>query len=282
MLFKSQSAISRRLAQLETEMGAPLLERIPGGVRISAAGAVMLPHAESALASLEDARRAVRSLVTADDGPVTMAIVGTLATTWITEALREFAHAHPGVDVRLSTANSNEVVDLVRRGDASIGIGYGRTTDSDLSSRVLVTEQLCVACAPDHPLARRAIESLSALSDETWFAFAERFPRAETNARFVAGLLAAAGIPADHVQVVDSLTAQKRLIEAGFGIGLLAWSNIDDEVDDGQLGVIELADPPTTDVWVTTRVHGFLSHATRTLLATLEQTARDNRATRPR
>src|SRR4051794_3320156 len=61
-LNRSQPAISRRIALLEAELGAALFERAAGGVVLSQAGEVLLPHAEKALAALEDANAALAAL----------------------------------------------------------------------------------------------------------------------------------------------------------------------------------------------------------------------------
>jgi DNA-binding transcriptional LysR family regulator len=59
----SQPAVSRRLGLLEGELGAPLFERIPSGIVLTAAGQAFLPHAEALLASMRDGVDAVRALV---------------------------------------------------------------------------------------------------------------------------------------------------------------------------------------------------------------------------
>ena len=53
-LGRSQPAISRRIALLEAEVGAPLFERAAGGIVLSQAGRVLLPHAERVAAALKD------------------------------------------------------------------------------------------------------------------------------------------------------------------------------------------------------------------------------------
>ncbi|HKN56400.1 MAG TPA: LysR family transcriptional regulator, partial [Amycolatopsis sp.] len=141
-LHRTQPAVSRRLAQLETHVGASLFDRTTDGMRLSAAGHAFLPFAEAALAAIEDGRRAVRGLHAEDRGPLRIAIVGTLAGSWLTRALRDFAAAHPAVELTLETANSAEVLESVRRGDATFGIGYAHATDPALSSEVLFHEHL--------------------------------------------------------------------------------------------------------------------------------------------
>jgi len=90
-LFRSQPAVSRRLALLEAGLGAPLFERVPGGLVLSEAGHALLPFADKMLATLTDAEAAVRAVRAEDTGPVRIALVGTLASTDLTAVLRRFA-----------------------------------------------------------------------------------------------------------------------------------------------------------------------------------------------
>src|SRR5690242_778025 len=154
-LHLSQPAISRRIQLLEHELGAPLFERIAGGVIPTEAGRAFLPYAESLLASMRDGVEAVRALSGSEQGSVTLALVGTLASSDLTERLRRFRAQHPAVELRLATALSGEVSRLVQRGDAGLGLRYQDDAHPDLVSDVVRQEPMLPVCAPDHPLAHR-------------------------------------------------------------------------------------------------------------------------------
>jgi len=83
-----------------------------------------------------------------------------------------------------------------------------------------------------------------------------------------------AGLHDAEIIAIDSLTAQKRLIEAGFGIGLLPHSSIEEELRLGTLVVLHIADMATTvPVCAIHRHDGYLGTAARQLLAELSMTA---------
>src|SRR5271154_2604739 len=153
VLHLTQPAIFRRIALLEQELGTPLFERVSGGIFLSQAGRVLLPHAERVLATMQDAKNAVQALAREDAGPLTLAVVGTLASTNITAVLKQFAQSHPEVDLTLRTATSAEVSDLVRRGEATIGLRYEHDRSPDLACEHLADEPLMVVCAREHALA---------------------------------------------------------------------------------------------------------------------------------
>ena len=170
-LFRSQPAISRRIALLEHELKAPLFDRIGGSLVLSEAGRTLLPFAERAVAAIVDAGEAMRAFRDARVGSVSIAVVGTLADAELTDVLRRFQAEAPGVEVELRTGNSAEVSALVRRGIAALGLRYLEDSSPDLDCRRVGSETLVVACAASHRYAGRKLASIAALRKERWLAF---------------------------------------------------------------------------------------------------------------
>ena len=135
-----------------------MFERLRGRVRLTEAGRVLLPHAEAVLASLRDGHDAVRGLRAGTEGTISLALVGTLADTHIVQALRRFAVQSPNVRVLLRTASSREVTDLVRRGEATLGLRYHANDRPDLVWFPAGNEAMVVVTAPGHRLAGRRVQ----------------------------------------------------------------------------------------------------------------------------
>src|SRR5215470_1068193 len=100
-LHRSQPAITRRIKLLEDQLGAPLLERRPGGVAVTEVGRAFLPYAETALSALRDGEHAVKALHEQEHGTVSLALVGTLAATILVDRLRRFSHKHKKIELLL-------------------------------------------------------------------------------------------------------------------------------------------------------------------------------------
>ena len=266
-LLRSQPAISRRIALLEQELGVPLFERIAGRTMLSDAGRVLVPYAERAVAAMQDAENAVRALARPDSGPVALAVVGTLAGGRLSAVLKRFAAKHPEVELTLRTATSAEVSDLIRRGEATIGLRYDRDRSRELDCELLFAERLQVVCAPDHPRAGRRVAKLAELRGERWIAFPVVPGRREVTASHAFSQFQTHGLGEIAWTPVDSLTAQKRLVEAGLGIALLSESNAAEELRHGTISTITVRDLKAShDVVAVTRRGGFLSAAARRLL----------------
>lgn len=271
-LSRSQPAVSRRIALLEADLGAPVFERLGGGVVLSQAGAALLPHAQRVEAALRDAAQAVRDLATPDAGPLALAVVGTLAGPGLSDILKRFRARYPAVALSLRTAVSAEVSELVRRGEATLGLRYFADRSADLDCRQIGAEQLIVVAAPDHRLAGRETASLADLAAEPWLAFPHRAETGEVAAGTVFSEFRARGVADIAWTAVDSLTAQKRLVEAGFGLALLPQSAVAEELARGDLATIAVGDLSAANpVCAVVRKGGYLSAAALALSADLAE-----------
>jgi DNA-binding transcriptional LysR family regulator len=269
-LHRSQPAISRRIELLTQELGVALFERARGRIALSEAGAALLPYAETILAAAHDGFEAVRTLHSGDSGRLTLAVVGTLANAQLTGMLRRFGNEHPGVRVEVQTANSQAVGEIVRRGDAALGLRYLRDPSRELVSEIVAREKLVVVCSPEHRLASYRTVRPQHLVGERWVAFGMGDSK-ESFVQYLNRTLLAAGVEEPDVTLIDSLTAQKRLVEANLGIALLAESGIEEETRAGTLKKLHV--PAFRDcipVAVVYRKNGYLSGAARSFLSTVQ------------
>ena len=280
-LHRSQPAISRRVGILEHELGAPLFERLRGRARLTEAGRVFLPHAEAALASLRDGHDAVRGLQGGTEGVISLALVGTLADTRIVDALRQFAKRAKDVRLELQTASSREVTDLVRRGDATLGLRYYASDRPELVSLDAGSEAMLVVAAPGHHLAGRRVRQAHLLAGERWVGFPPTSGEQDSG-QTLARQLVRAGLNGADVTLIDSLTAQKRLAQAGFGLALVPESSVRDELRQGALVALDIP-AMQTEIPITAihRRNGYLSPAAKRLLALLTSGTLQPKVRRP-
>ena len=112
----TQPSLSKQVHALETDLGAPLFERVRGNITLTAAGEVLLPLAKRILADVDTATREVQELVGLRRGRVRLGATPSLATSLAPPVLRRFRDAHPGVDLRVEEGGSQDLVrDLLAR-----------------------------------------------------------------------------------------------------------------------------------------------------------------------
>lgn len=152
----SQSGVSAQIRQLERELGATLFDRSGRRVTPTAAGEAALVHARAALAAVHAVRAAVDDHNGLVRGRLRVGMVTGCTITPLFDALAALHRAHPGVDVVLTEAASDELVAWVRDGTLDLAlVGVAGAPPDDLGSSVIVQEGLVAVVAADHPLARR-------------------------------------------------------------------------------------------------------------------------------
>jgi DNA-binding transcriptional LysR family regulator len=123
-LHVSQPTLSQQIRALEREVGAPLIERMSRGLRLTPAGKAMFGDAQAALASAHRALDNTRRAVASESQMVTLATVRSLAAAVLPSTVKRWHEIHPEVTVSMREfASRHEAADAVREGTAELGIG---------------------------------------------------------------------------------------------------------------------------------------------------------------
>src|SRR5262249_50642745 len=112
-LHLSQPTLSQHVRELETELGARLLDRIGRAVQLTDAGRVLEEHATRLLATLTDARQAIADLQGLQRGSLIIGASTTPGIYVLPGLLGIFRQRYPGVEVTLRLGNSEQVESLV-------------------------------------------------------------------------------------------------------------------------------------------------------------------------
>ena len=155
-LHLSQPAISRRIALLEHALKASLFERMPKGIILSDSGKTFLPYAMRVMSSIKDGMDALKTDNDIALGSINIAVVGTLASTNLSQKLKAFRATYPKVELNLRTALSDEVSDLVLSGEVHLGMRYFPESNTDIQSNLLLKEAMVTVCANDTALINRS------------------------------------------------------------------------------------------------------------------------------
>ncbi|WNI26161.1 LysR substrate-binding domain-containing protein [Streptomyces sp. ITFR-16] len=166
-LGMSQPPLSQSVQRLERVVGVRLLDRGPGGVRLTAAGEVFAADARRLLdlqtAAVERARRVASGV----EGDVRVGYVSLLSHLYLPTLLRTAAEHLPGLRVHLHHGSSQEVAEQVRTG--ALDLGFLRDParlSGDLTGTVIATERIGAAVPDGHRLAGPDGIALAELRDE--------------------------------------------------------------------------------------------------------------------
>jgi DNA-binding transcriptional LysR family regulator len=253
----TQPALTRRIQMIEHALGGPVFERLPSGPRLTDIGRDFLPFAEAALMALEDGMNAAKGSTHEDRGRVSFASLGALCNDRVVSALRQFKESAPDADLSLSfhAATSDDVSEAVRHGDVQWGLRF--RPDPSLNSEIIGYETMVIVCSATHPLGEEELVSVSRLDQETWITFPMGTGSSEPD---FWSRLSVYGLQGKRVMLTDSTAAQKRLIEADFGIGLIPQGTVEEDLRSGMLRAIELdADPFRVPVCLVSRKSSYTS-----------------------
>src|SRR3989454_4758563 len=118
----TQPAVSARIRALEDSLDVRLFERGKHGLALSAAGRALRPHAEQLLRAVALARQAVHDLRPASGGALQIASVLSICTYLLPDVLKRFQAAYPKVLITVRSGHSKEVLEMVLRAEAEIGL----------------------------------------------------------------------------------------------------------------------------------------------------------------
>ncbi|NUT46944.1 MAG: LysR family transcriptional regulator [Saccharothrix sp.] len=209
----AQPSLSRTIARLEQELGAPLFDR-SGRLRLNDAGRLFRDHVERALGELDAGRRAVAEATGGGLGAVRLASETFLT---LTGPLAAYKRAHPSAELGLHWSLAEDMGRRLRAQDVDLCVASQPIRAEGLESALLFEEEVGVGTPLDHPFAGRASVTVEELADQP-FVTARK-------GHWLRGLLdrlfAARDLTPRIVCESDEHGAIADLIGAGLGIGLV-------------------------------------------------------------
>jgi DNA-binding transcriptional LysR family regulator len=273
-LRQSQSALSRQMQVLETEIGGALLERTTSGVKPTDAGHALVKSMPRILADYEAAILEARQLARGQRDLIRIGYLGSAAQTFLDPALATLRHSHAEVKVKLFDLSPGEQITALRKGEIDLAmIGQeGAAVSNEFYTRKLATLPVVALLPQDHPLAGEPKIFLKQLRGERFIGAPEAdMPGRD---RWIIQLCRRAGFRPNFVQIAATVSQAFTLIssEGAVTLGPDYLKNFPST----NVAMVPLADAKATwdflVVWQAGRTPGAL-HA---LLDSLSQVADQN------
>ncbi len=152
-LYLTQPAISKRVAQLESELDTRLFDRIGRTISLTESGKALLPRARHILLELEDSRRAISNLSGKIAGRLGIGTSHHIGLHRLPPILRHYTATYPDVELDLHFMDSEEACRAVLHGDLELGIvTLPLTPPAELQTRLVWPDPLDFIVYPEHPL----------------------------------------------------------------------------------------------------------------------------------
>jgi DNA-binding transcriptional LysR family regulator len=178
----AQPALSRQIQDLEAEIGFKLFDRLPRGVKISAAGNYFLEDARRVLEQVNEAATRARRVALGQSGTLRVGFVESIS--WhgaVPESFRQFRERHPEAELQLRPSSSLEQIEAVGAGRLDAGFVFTiANINRELAELPVASLNLMLAAPRGHPLTKLKKLRLRDLSDAAFI----WFPRRESPAYY--------------------------------------------------------------------------------------------------
>lgn len=226
-----KTTVSRKVAELETQLGAQLLQRTTRTLALTDAGAAFVEAAEAAFARLEAAEAAVTALQRAPRGKLRVTTTVPIGERFLAPIVAAFLEAHPAIEVALHLTDRS--VDLVAE-RFDVAIRAGALPDSSLVAKRIGLSAYRVVASPDYIARHGAPRRPSDLAAHACLRFARHGAPARTTWSFGKGSRAIE-VPVSGRLVSDDFVALRVAAEQGLGIASMPASIAHEAIRAGRL-----------------------------------------------
>jgi DNA-binding transcriptional LysR family regulator len=174
-LSLTQPAVSQQILSLERQLGIRLIDRGPGGLGLTAAGALLLRHADAVSGRLHLATEQLGALVAEERRRLAIGAFPSAIATIVPDALVRMKTVQPELEVNVAEGPLEDLITGVRDGTLHLAVLFQdaaapRRDHDDLERHDLFEEPMVAALPPRHRLARRRTIDLEQLAADPWTA----------------------------------------------------------------------------------------------------------------
>jgi DNA-binding transcriptional LysR family regulator len=235
----SASAIDRQILNVEADLGMPLFERLPTGLRLTAAGEIMMAAGGRWQKNLTDVRAQIEDLRGLKRGHVDIAIIDALAKGYIPGAIRAIQSRYPGITIGVQVLENDRVRDAIASGEVDFGILFEPQSYRDLTVRSFVEVRLGFITPAGHPFGDQREARFSTCAGSPLIVPAEPLAVCQQ----IAVLEGTSGLHIDRSATSDNIQMITSLVLQGVGIGILTSLDVITEVQRGLLSFTRISDP---------------------------------------
>jgi len=218
------SAINKHVLQLEEDIGEPLFERLPRGLRLTPAGEILVAHVRRTMKEYSQVEAEIRDIKALQSGEVIIATMNGLAGGIVPKVAAIFGARHPRLKITIRVMFAR--------------FAFSLPPTPQIETLWKMDTRLGAVVAPEHPLA--GMESLPLAYCQPYpLIFADKSMQIHG---IVADAFAEAGLTVEPSYLTNSIEAMKFLAAAGDGIAFLSKFDITEEQRNGVLTYLQIRD----------------------------------------
>ena len=224
-LHVAQSAISRQIANLEEELGAPLFERVGRNVKLTPIGKTFLDHSIKALKAIDFAAKQVEEYLDPAKGTIKVGFPTSLASYVLPTVISAFKKEYPDVSFQLRQGSYKYLIEAVKNRELNLALlGPLPPKDEAIDTTVLFSENIHALLPATHPLAKKETINLIDLKNDDFVLF----PDGYILRKVAVDACRNVGFVPKVTSEGEDMDALKGLVAAGIGVTLLPESSLYD------------------------------------------------------
>jgi DNA-binding transcriptional LysR family regulator len=250
----ASTAINRQIIALEQELGAPIFERMPRRLRLTASGEVLIEHVRETLKNYVRTTQRLDALKGTNSGQVSISTTLGLTAGPMARIVHDFIEQHPRVQVRMRGLFAEGILNSILAGEAAMGLGFDLQPTPGLKTLFKFDIPFGAVVSSTHPLVQLS---------HVRFADVALYPLvlAESSMTLRTSIdLALSRLPAVPRAVIEtnSMTMMKQFVQLGQAVTFLNPLDLCNELPAGPLRYLPLAEAPMQTLMLVTRLRGAL------------------------
>jgi DNA-binding transcriptional LysR family regulator len=166
VLALTQSALTKSVAEVESQLGLRLFERTSRGIRLTAAGESFLPRAERLLAEAADLLLDFRDVQMLAAGNLRIGVGPSAFMTFLETSVSAFARVYPAIGITVEDGSEDRIVQALRQGEIDLVVGGCRHLEAwrEIQTHRIAPLHLFFIARRDHPLGQGTVTAKALLS----------------------------------------------------------------------------------------------------------------------
>ncbi len=268
----SQPAISRLIADMETEIGYRLFERIGRRVTPTGEAAILIEEVKRALVGLDQIREAALEIGRFRYARLRLLTVPTIASAVTTDLIKAFSACHPDTFISLEVRPEEAAVDWLVTQQCDLGIVTGIPEAAACVSEPLMVVPACCALPAQHPLSAKPVITPEDLADQSFVSFRPDNPfRSEVD-----NLFAGRGI--ERIMRYEGRTTESicSMVAAGMGVSLVGPLGLDGTPRHDGIVIRPFEPAPAVEISLIRSRHRPLAAMAQAFITVLESRLKQN------
>lgn len=236
LLLMSQPSVSLHIKNLEKEFQTKLFQRSPKYLKITPSGEILYDRAKQMITIYEQTRQEILEQQNTIKGDLKIAASFTIGEYILPPLLLDLQNQYPELNLQVTIANTEEVVQSTRSHRVDIGLIEGQTNERELIVTPFLEDELFIVTSNQHPLVQKEETTIADLQDQAWI----MRENGSGTREYFNHVVRSNGLKVKSLLTISSNQGIKETLINGLGISILSGSVVERDVKQNNLSIIKV------------------------------------------